>query len=91
MPGLTLVMRWIEGLSSYQFIQTDANQVRVRLERGTGFAMTEDQVRQFLQERIGTEVSWLIEWGKPELTQNGKLLIIRNDWLKRQPPPFSGR
>ncbi len=91
MPGLTLVMRWIEGLSSYQFIQTDANQVRVRLERGTGFAMTEDQVRQFLQEKIGTEVSWLIEWGKPELTQNGKLLIIRNDWLKRQPPPFSGR
>lgn len=91
MPGLTLVMRWIEGLSSYQFIQSDAALIRVRLERGSGFTMSEDQVRQFLQDKIGDEVSWRIEWGKPELTQNGKLLIIRNDWLKRQPQLHTGQ
>lgn len=84
MPGLTLVMRWIEGLSSYQFIQSEADMIRVRLDQGTGFTMSEEQVRQFLQNKIGDEVTWQIEWGKPELTQNGKLLIIRNDWLKRQ-------
>lgn len=91
MPGLTLVMRWMEGLSSYQFIQTESDQVRVRLDRGAGFVMTEEQVRQFLHDKIGTEVSWQIEWGKPELTQNGKLLIIRNDWLKHQAASLSGR
>ena len=91
MPGLTLVMRWIEGLSSYQFIQSEAALIRVRLERGNGFTMSEEQVRQFLQDKIGKEVSWQIEWGKPELTQNGKLLIIRNDWLKRQSQPQSGQ
>ena len=84
MPGLTLVMRWMEGLSSYQFIQSTADVITVRLERGPSFTMSEDDVRRFLNDKIGTEVTWQIEWGKPELTQNGKLLIIRNDWLKRQ-------
>jgi len=84
MPGLTLVMRWLEGLSSYQFIQSAADVIVVRLERGPSFKLSEDDVRHFLNEKIGTEVTWQIEWDKPELTQNGKLLIIRNDWLKRQ-------
>lgn len=81
MPGLTLVMRWIEGLHSYQFIQTAPNAVTVRLEGGADFAWSEEQVRQYLQQKIGMEVNWTIEWGAPHLTKNGKLLIIRNDWL----------
>lgn len=92
MPGLTLVMRWIDGLDSYQFIQTDANKVTVRLARGPSFTWDEARVLQFLRDKIGDEVSWQIIWGTPELTQNGKLLIIRNDWLKSlptQPQPVS--
>lgn len=87
MPGLTLVMRWMEGLSSYQFIQSAADVIVVRLARSPSFTLSEDDVRRFLNEKIGAEVTWKIEWGKPELTQNGKLLIIRNDWLKRQAQP----
>jgi phenylacetate-CoA ligase len=45
MPGLTLVMRWIDGLNSYQFIQTGANAVTVRLDRGPGFSLSA-RVRQ---------------------------------------------
>jgi len=82
MPGLTLVMRWIEGLDSYQFIQTDADQVTVRLNRGPGFSWDEGRVLSYLREKIGDEVGWNIVWGPPELTTNGKLLVIRNDWLK---------
>jgi len=82
MPGLTLVMRWIDGLDSYQFIQTDANQVTVRLARGPGFVWDEARVLHYLREKIGDEVVWNIVWDSPELTQNGKLLIIRNDWIK---------
>lgn len=83
MPGLTLVMRWVEGLHSYQFIQTASNAVTVRLERGPGFTWNEDKVRQYLQAKIGMEVNWTIEWGEPQLTKNGKLLIIRNDWQQQ--------
>lgn len=84
MPGLTLVMRWIEGLNSYQFIQTGANAVTVRLARGPAFTLTEQQVLSYLKEKIGAEVQWTVVWGAAELTQNGKLLIIRNDWLRSQ-------
>lgn len=82
MPGLTLVMRWIDGLDSYQFIQTAADAVTVRLARGPGFTWDEARVVQYLRDKIGEEVQWTIVWAAPELTQNGKLLIIRNDWLK---------
>ena len=82
MPGLTLVMRWIEGLDSYQFIQRDADRVTVRLNRGPGFSWDEERVIGYLREKIGAEVGWDIVWGPPELTPNGKLLVIRNDWLK---------
>lgn len=81
MPGLTLVMRWIDGLNSYQFIQTGPTEVTVRLDRGPGFSWTEAQVIEYLNAKIGSEVSWTVVWGMPELTQNGKLLIIRNEWL----------
>ena len=84
MPGLTLVMRWMDGLHSYQFIQTGPSAVTVRLERGAGFAMDEQQIQQFLQQRIAAEVQWSVVWGPPELTRNGKLLLIRNDWLRAQ-------
>jgi phenylacetate-CoA ligase len=80
MPGLTLVMRWIDGLNSYQFIQTGAEAVTVRLDRGPGFQWNEAQVIAYLREKIGSEVEWTVLWGSPELTKNGKLLIIRNDW-----------
>lgn len=82
MPGLTLVMRWIEGLNSYQFIQTAQDSVTVRLARGPGFTWDENQVRNYLRDKIGTEVDWQVVWGEPELTPNGKLLIIRNTWLQ---------
>ena len=82
MPGLTLVMSWIDGLDSYQFIQTAADAITVRLARGPGFTWDEARVLQYLRDKIGDEVQWTIVWAAPELTQNGKLLIIRNDWLK---------
>ena len=31
MPGLTLVMRWVDGLKQYQFIQTNLSSVEVRV------------------------------------------------------------
>jgi phenylacetate-CoA ligase len=80
MPGLTLVMRWIDGLKSYQFIQTGPDTVTVRLDKGAGFTMTDAQVLDYLSQRIGAEVRWQLQWGAPELSPNGKLLIIRNDW-----------
>lgn len=82
MPGLTLVMRWMDGLKSYQFIQTGARQVTVRLDRDSGFAMTEPEVLGFLRQRIADDIEWFVTWGAPELTVNGKLLLIRNDWVR---------
>jgi phenylacetate-CoA ligase len=84
MPGLTLVMRWMEGLKSYQFIQTDRSSVTVRLDRGPSFSLNETEATAFLRARIAEDVQWTVSWGPPELTQNGKLLIIRNDWLRKQ-------
>lgn len=84
MPGLTLVMRWIDRLKHYQFIQTGPDAVTVRLDRGSGFSMTEQEVVHYLAGRIGSEIRWTVEWGPPELTRNGKLLVVRNDWLRRQ-------
>jgi len=84
MPGLTLVMRWMDGLTSYQFIQTDASSVTVRLDRGVGFSLSEADVMAFLRQRIAEEIRWTVAWGPPELTTNGKALIIRNDWLRKQ-------
>jgi phenylacetate-CoA ligase len=84
MPGLTLVMRWIEGLRQYQFIQSGPNSVTVRLERGADFALSETEVVNYLRTKISDEIDWKIVWGGPELTQNQKVLIIRNDWLRSQ-------
>lgn len=82
MPGLTLVMRWFDGLKHYQFIQTGPDQVTARLELEPGIEANEQTALQFLRERIAPEVTWKIEWGPPLLTSNHKLLIIRNDWLR---------
>lgn len=84
MPGLTLVMRWMEGLHAYQFIQTAPNAVTARLQRGPSFSMTEDEVIAYLRSKIADEVQWTIVWDAPELTRNSKVLIIRNDWLRAQ-------
>jgi len=84
MPGLTLVMRWIEGLSDYQFIQVSESQVIVKLNPGKGFSMTTEELVKYLNDKISTEVDWEIEFAPPLLTKNGKLLIIRNDWLRSQ-------
>ena len=84
MPGLTLVMRWLEGLHQYQFIQTGPSAITVRLDRGPAFRMSEEDVVTYLRSKIGSEIDWTISWGPPELTKNDKLLIIRNDWLRTQ-------
>jgi phenylacetate-CoA ligase len=84
MPGLTLVMRWLQGLRSYQFIQTGPDAVTVRLVLETGVTMADDAVAAFLAERISRDVAWTVQWAAPELTRNGKLLIIKNDWLRSQ-------
>ena len=84
MPGLTLVMRWLDGLHAYQFIQTSPNAVTARLQRGSSFSMTEEEVIAYLKSKIADEVQWTIIWGAPELTRNSKILIIRNDWLRAQ-------
>lgn len=84
MPGLTLVMRWLDGLRQYQFIQTGPDTVSVRLDRDETFSLTEAEMRRYLQEKIAPEIQWQIVWDKPELTRNDKLLIIRNDWLRQQ-------
>lgn len=82
MPGLTLVMRWLDGLRQYQFIQTGPDEVTVRLDTDSTFGLTEADVIGYLQQKIAAEVRWRVTWGKPELTQNGKLLLIRNDWAR---------
>jgi hypothetical protein len=46
--------------------------------------VSEQQAIAYLKEKIGAEVQWNVVWGPPELTQNGKVLIIRNDWLRSQ-------
>lgn len=82
MPGLTLVMRWLEGLKQYQLIQTGPDAVTVRLDRGPGYVLSEAETLAFLRERIAADVNWTVVWGEPELTRHGKLLVIRNDWLR---------
>jgi phenylacetate-CoA ligase len=77
-------MRWMDGLRQYQFIQTGPSAVTARLDRGRDFRMSEDEARAFLRQRIADEIDWSIDWAPPELTRNGKLLLIRNDWLRRQ-------
>jgi len=84
MPGLTLVMRWLEGLKYFQFIQTGPNAVTVRLDREPTYKLSEAETLTFLRQRIAPDVDWSIVWGEPELTRNGKLLVIRNDWLRKQ-------
>lgn len=84
MPGLTLVMRWMDGLRRYQFIQTGPDAVTVRLERGPDCRLSEEETRDFLRKHIADDVAWTIIWGPPELTPSQKLLVIRNDWLRRQ-------
>lgn len=84
MPGLTLVMRWIDGLKQYQFIQTGPRSVTARLDRGANFAMPEGEVLQYLREKISDEIDWQVVWGEPERTPNQKVLIVRNDWWRAQ-------
>jgi phenylacetate-CoA ligase len=84
MPGLTLVMRWLDGLRQYQFIQTAADRVTARLDVEAGFSRTDAEVIEFLSQKIATEITWTIVRDQPERTQNGKILIIRNDWLRQQ-------
>jgi len=94
MPGLTLVMRWLEGLKHFQLIQTGPNAVTVRLDRDVGYKLSEAETLAFLRQRIAPDVDWSIVWDAPELTRNGKLLVIRNDWLRKQGltrPPSSPR
>jgi phenylacetate-CoA ligase len=82
MPGLTLVMRWIDGLRQYQFIQTGPAAVTVRLDRGPDLRMSEEDVLGYLRQKISHEIEWSILWAPPEMTQNHKILIIRNDWMR---------
>jgi len=51
MPGLTLVMRWIDGLKQYQFIQTGPDTVIARLDPDAGFKMSEAEIKNYLQEK----------------------------------------
>jgi phenylacetate-CoA ligase len=84
MPGLTLVMRWFDDLKHYQFIQTGPNAVTVRLEREPSCSYSDAEAIDFLKQRIARDVDWTVVWGEPELTRNGKMLVIRNDWLRSQ-------
>jgi phenylacetate-CoA ligase len=84
MPGLTLVMRWLDGLRQYQFIQTGPRSVTVRLDTDPDFEKPDSEVVRYLSEKIADEIEWTIVRDRPELTQNGKILIIRNDWLRAQ-------
>jgi phenylacetate-CoA ligase len=84
MPGLTLVMRWMDGLRQYQFIQTGPDSVTVRLDTDPAFALSDAEAIHFLSERIASEIHWSVVRAPPELTRNGKVLIIRNDWLRQQ-------
>lgn len=84
MPGLTLVMRWMDGLHAYQFIQTGPRSVTARLQRGPAFALSVEEAAQYLRTKISDEIDWQIVWDAPELTGNQKLLVIRNDWLRSQ-------
>jgi len=84
MPGLTLVMRWVDGLKQYQFIQTESSSVTVRLDRGADFRLSDEEIVSYLKQKISDEIQWSVVWGAPELTQNNKLLIIRNDWKRAQ-------
>lgn len=84
MPGLTLVMRWVEGLRTYQFIQTGPRAVTARLGREPRFSMSDEEVLAYLKSRITDEIEWTIVFGPPELTRNEKALVIRNDWLRNQ-------
>ena len=84
MPGLTLVMRWIDNLWQYQFIQTGPYQVTVRLDFGSEKPINEVDAIALLKEKIAAEIDWTVIFGPVELTKNGKLLVIRNDWLRAQ-------
>lgn len=77
MPGLTLVMRWLEGLESYQFIRADSGKVLVRLKFTDAQAFDKARCERFLVERIGADFDWQVIDAPPELTANGKLLIIK--------------
>lgn len=76
MPGLTLVMRWVEGLKSYQFIQLDTRTVEVVLDFHDGAGFDESECLHRLKEKVSDEIQWRISRGEPRLTKNGKLKII---------------
>jgi len=88
MPGLTLIMRWIEGLLEYQFIQTGPNHITVNLKKGKDFKLTEAETKAYLKSKIDDQVNWTIQWKEAERTANDKILIVRNDWFRNQNRPL---
>ncbi|WP_026377194.1 phenylacetate--CoA ligase family protein [Aestuariibacter salexigens] len=78
MPGLTLVMRWLNGLHRYQFIQRTQDEIDVVLDVGRDFTKSKGELIQYFGDKISAEIRWNVIFGKPELTKNGKLLIVVN-------------
>ena len=62
MPGLTLVMRWLEGLRQYQFIQTGPASVTVRLDRGPRLCAERSGDRRLPEPADRPDVNWTIVW-----------------------------
>jgi hypothetical protein len=77
-----VINRWVN--SGFNMTLERAN-APVCLARGPGFSWHAARVLQYLRNELGDEVTWNIIWSPPELTRNGKLLIIRNGWLKAVP------
>tara|TARA_E500000081_G_scaffold151555_1_gene182040 strand:+ start:1096 stop:2424 length:1329 start_codon:yes stop_codon:yes gene_type:complete len=83
MPGLTLVMRWVDGLKQYQFIQTDISTVEVRVTFYESVEPNLKELNEYLNTKISSEISWSIRVALPLKTKNGKVLIIKNEILAR--------
>ena len=81
MPGLTLVMRWVDGLKQYQFIQTDISTVEVRVSFYESVEPNLKELNEYLNTKISSEISWSIRIALPLKTKNGKVLIIKNEIL----------
>lgn len=81
MPGLTLVMRWVDGLKQYQFVQKDISSVEVRVTFYESVKPKLKELNHYLNAKISSEVSWSIRVAPPVKTKNGKILIIKNEIL----------
>lgn len=82
MPGLTLVMRWLDGLEQYQFVQKAVDFVEVRLVFYSETVPDEQKILTYLKSKIADEVTWSIVFDEPIKTKNGKVLIIKNELLR---------